>query len=251
MRGPFRTCCALLALCSAPSTAETTLLLPSADTSLYEEGDLANGRGQHLFAGTTIPGHARRALLRFDVAGALPPGAIVVGAELRLVVDRTIVGPVTVAVHRLAASWGEGASDADGQEGMGAPAVAGDTTWTDRLFPSTPWDAPGGDFEALASAAATVDGSGPVSWSGASLAADVQGWLDDPAGNFGWILIGDETIAPSAKRFGSREAFEPADSPALLVEWAPPPVPTLGAVASWAWVALLATAGCWAIARRR
>ncbi|MGH7613747.1 MAG: hypothetical protein ACREMW_06870 [Gemmatimonadales bacterium] len=40
----------------------------------------------------------------------------------------------------------------------------------------------------------------------AQLVADVQGWLADPASNFGWILIGDESATATAKQFDSRES---------------------------------------------
>jgi len=47
--------------------------------------------------------------------------------------------------------------------------------------------------------------------------ADAQGWLDDPQGNFGWVLIGDET-----SRFASREHAALSDRPALRVHYTKP-----------------------------
>jgi hypothetical protein len=50
--------------------------------------------------------------------------------------------------------------------------------------------------------------------------ADVQGWLDHPATNFGWQIRADELQAPpSARRFGSRESATP---PVLTVIFTPP-----------------------------
>ena len=40
--------------------------------------------------------------------------------------SRTIAGPVDVNLHRVLNAWGEGASDAFGQEGGGTAAEAGD-----------------------------------------------------------------------------------------------------------------------------
>ena len=39
--------------------------------------------------------------------------------------------------------------------------------------------------------------------------ADVQSWLDDPASNFGWLVLGDESEIPTAKRFDTRESASP------------------------------------------
>jgi hypothetical protein len=45
----------------------------------------------------------------------------------------------------------------------------------------------------------------------------VQAWLDTPANNFGWILIGDETTNGTAKRFNSREHPTPDNRPQLTI----------------------------------
>lgn len=39
--------------------------------------------------------------------------------------------------------------------------------------------------------------------------ADVQAWLDNPASNFGWLVLGDETGIATAKRFDTRESASP------------------------------------------
>lgn len=50
---------------------------------------------------------------------------------------------------------------------------------------------------------------------------DVQGWLDDPTNNFGWIVIADESTHTTAKRFGSREEAS-ANRPKLLIYFTAP-----------------------------
>ena len=35
----------------------------------------------------------------------------------------------------------------------------------------------------------------------------LQAWLDDPGTDFGWMIIGDESMSATAKRFDSRESF--------------------------------------------
>jgi hypothetical protein len=46
--------------------------------------------------------------------------------------------------------------------------------------------------------------------------ADVQTWLDSPAGNFGWLIQGDETRGQSAKRFDGRTSETQDDVPPTL-----------------------------------
>ena len=58
---------------SPPPSVKSVSITPSQDSTIYEEGEsLANGGGRFLFAGKTNTGNSRRALLLFDVAGALP-----------------------------------------------------------------------------------------------------------------------------------------------------------------------------------
>jgi hypothetical protein len=209
-------------------------IVASRDGTLYEDasGGLANGQGDYLFAGTTQAARVRRGLLAFDVASSVAPGSTVHAATLRLNLSLTVVGPRNVSLHRLLADWGEGSSDASGGEGAGTSAAAGDATWLHRFFPGSPWANPGGDFALVPSATAAVDGVGAYVWgSTPQMVADVQSWIDAPAGNHGWLLAGDETSAPSAKRFVARELG--SDGPLLCVAVAPPSVvevPALGAL---------------------
>jgi hypothetical protein len=75
---------------ASPALAETAALAPMMDATLYEdaEGDLANGSGSYLFVGRTNQPLARRALLAFDIAGAIPAGSTVTSVELQIEVSR-------------------------------------------------------------------------------------------------------------------------------------------------------------------
>ncbi|HXV12736.1 MAG TPA: DNRLRE domain-containing protein [Candidatus Krumholzibacteria bacterium] len=209
----------------------------SKDNTLYEEDglcdacpgtngvldSLSNGAGEWVFAGTNNLGRARRALVAFDVAGNIPAGAVVDSVVLTLTMSRTIAGTHTVALHRVLADWGEGTSDASccaPEEGTGGTATVGDATWVLRVFRAAAWTTPGGDFAVASSSVRSVAGSGPYQWQSAQMTSDVQAWLDAPATNFGWILIGDETVDRSAKRFDSRESA--ATAPRLTVYYTVP-----------------------------
>ena len=95
-RSPSLVLSLLLAMAglAAGARAATVELVASRDNTLYEDDDgaLSNGAGSYLFAGTTSqtdPDLAtRRALLRFDLGGAVPPGSTVTAATLTLYVSR-------------------------------------------------------------------------------------------------------------------------------------------------------------------
>jgi hypothetical protein len=110
-------------LCTAV-LADTVNLPAEKDNTLYEEGDLSNGAGDHLFTGSTNTASIRRAVIRFDIDG---------------------------------------------------------------------------------------------------MVANVQQWLDQPASNFGWIIIGNESQSATSKRFDSRE-IQDGNAPGLevLFTTAPP-----------------------------
>jgi hypothetical protein len=205
-----------------PPEPQTIVLVPSKDNTLYESnGTLSNGKGVHVFAGTTASSDVRRALLAFDVASQIPPGSEIRSASLRLVVSQSIAGIEPMTLHRVSADWGEGDSNAGpSQDGRGANARTGDATWLHRFFPNQLWNSQGGDFTAAADATAQVDdvGTWPTS---EAMVARVQGWLDQPDANFGWLVRGNEAGNATAKRFDSREIGTAATRPSLTIVFIP------------------------------
>jgi len=184
---------------AAVAGAATVTLTTVKDNTLYESatGSLSNGAGSYFFAGKTRNGLIRRGVIAFDVAGNIPAGSTVTGVVLTLNVSKTKNNTAeTVELRRLLASWGEGTSNALNEEGEGAPATPGDATWIHRFYNTTLWASAGGDFAGAASAAASVAGTGSYVWSSAPMVSDVQAWLNNPAGNFGWIVLGFLTRHP-------------------------------------------------------
>lgn len=215
---------AVLAALAAPSllAQNTTTITCSLDNTLYESatGSFSNALGD-LFVGVTAQGKLRRPLLRFDVAAALPPTAMVLSATLQLEVTASGAPANTTArVHAMTRSWGEGTSLAiTGGGGQGAPATPGDATWLHALAPGSFWTVPGGDH------AATVQGSVDLPVSGTALgtldAVLVQAWLASPATNHGITLLTAEQLPlDRARRFASRET--PGFGPRLTVTWLQP-----------------------------
>jgi glucose/arabinose dehydrogenase len=222
-------------LCASPVHGDVLQLTANRDNTLFEddEGDFSSGAGIYLFAGQTGPNGSeerRRLTLAFDLS-AIPAGSVVNSATLELTINRVPNGasPDLAYLHKLTAAWGEGSSDAGTPGGAGDVASPGDATWIHTFHDSSFWNQAGGDFVATPSAIAPFDGySGSTDveeslffTSGAQIVADVQGWVNDPAGNFGWILLGDENTTKNARRFYSREASgsNPDLVPVLTVDY--------------------------------
>jgi len=210
------------------ASAGTVNINPSKDNTLYEydplDGDKSNALGFHFFAGETGMNELRRGVLAFDIAGNIPPGSTITAVSLSLNMSRTPTNTAySLELHKLLADWGEGTSMASGEEGDGAPATPNDPTWRHRFFDTIFWNTEGGDFSPTVTASQMVGAIGQYTWSSAQMVADVQGWLDNPATNFGWLMLGDESVFLTAKRFDTRESASP---PVLAITYIPSGTPT-------------------------
>ncbi len=217
---------------SLAASAEIITVGASKDNTLFQNdaGSISNGQGSYLYSGMTAIGGLRRALIAFDLS-AIPAGSTITDVRFSIRVSRTITATERTSMHRMLANWGEGLSNSTGQAGGGggAPAEPGDATWTHAFFGSVPWARVGGDFDAVPSAGQQLVGTGFYTFSGAGLVQDVQSWIDNPSSNFGWAIIGNETVSGSAKRLDSRNNPTPANRPSLVVTYTPVPAPaTLG-----------------------
>ena len=202
--------------------ADTVLLIPVADTSLREmepDPPSANGSAADLVAGTQGAFAffaTNRALIQFDPASSIPASSQITEARLTLAVTKSADNTNDTQnfhLRRVLTPWGEA-----------------DATWNFRLLPDIAWSTPGGaintDFSAIVSASQGIDGinTNPYTFlSTSNLVADVQIWLDNPAANFGWVLLAQqEEIPQSARRIASRENTV-SPPPMLEVSYIPPP----------------------------
>ena len=228
----------LAPVCASTLHAATVVLNPARDNTIYDgsvaAGTLQNnscGAGVDLFAGNNsrYPPKARRALLEFDIAGNIPPGAVINAVTLSVTLNLTPdTQPATMTLHPLTRDWGEGTVDCigggvgGGGGGGGAPANVGDATWLSAEHLLTSWTTAGADFgPASASTLATDQTGQPITWDSASspgMITDVQNWLGDSGSNYGWAVLGDEARSKTARRFGSRESITP---PVLIVDFTP------------------------------
>lgn len=190
-------------------------LSPTKDNTIYNEGSLSNGAGERIFAGVTKNGDKRRALIKFDLADAVPEGVEVDRAQLILYPSQVKTNGTIATLHMLTADWGEGSSNAEGEEGKGAQADDGDATWIMTFLGGKPWGRPGGDFdtEILASSAVFIEED--ATFESADLTALVNTWILDPGSNHGVIVLGEEPKISTALRFNSREHADSETRPRL------------------------------------
>ena len=209
------------------AAAGTVAVVADRDATLFEHSDgvAASGAGPSLFAGRNNQGDnsVRRALLRFDVGDVPPRAARGIVAEVALIVTNLTesnVDPREYRLHRVLADWGEGASSSEG--GGGAPAQTGDATWVHAFHDQTFWSHNGGQFEGEPSARLVIAGPGVYRFESDGLLRDVRLFALHPELNFGWILIGDETVRQTVKAFGSRENLDPTARPFLEITFRGP-----------------------------
>jgi hypothetical protein len=212
--------------------AETVTLFPSADATLIElRPSNSIGAATWISAGTTQEGHSNRALLKFDVAAAIPAGSTITDAGLNIWVTRQPVDGYdekSFSLRRVLRPWGEGTNPGPAiSPGFGLPAGPGDATWSHCFFGTNTWSQPGGqegvDYSADITTTATIAEVRARPYFFEGVGADVQLWLDHPESNFGWMLKTEEELSRfTARRFGSRELEDPFESPQLEITYLPP-----------------------------
>lgn len=223
----------LTAVCMAGDAAADIVTLTSVkDNTLHKSttGAKSNGAGRYLFVGKTAEStsiNLRRPLIQFDLS-SIPAGSTVTNVYFTLYCSKAITaGPVSA--HRCLAAWNEGITNAScnaaDDEGCGANSVNGDSTWIHRVKPGTLWTNMGGDFVATPSDTKFVEGQDLTTTWGSTpgMVADVQAWVNNPATNFGWLLIGEEVAdGGTAKRFNTRENSIVSTRPQLVVHFSAP-----------------------------
>ena len=228
---PYLAAIALAVMGTQAQGAEVTII-PSQDNTIAQGTDPGSGENfednssgacDQLFSGVTNDGLIRRALMQFDIAGSVPAGSTITAVTLNITVNRSGDNQDrSMSIHPVSLAWGEGTNGCGARGGgQGEQAVAGAATWIDAEFGITPWAAPGGDFGTASASAVVGSGNGAIgSWNSGAMVGDVQGWLDNPASNAGWIVVmNDEVTASTARRFNSREGAVP---PTLTITFDPP-----------------------------
>ena len=196
--------------------AVTVSLQATADATITDQFPTTpQGSDTNFNVGTTGPNagsKSRRALLKFNLS-SVPSNAVVSSAALTLRVVKTPPTP-TNGVYELRtvlATWSESQA-----------------TWMARLT-GTPWASTNGggigtDYSATISQTNFITGNGNYTWgSNATMVADVQGWVADPASNNGWVLISQLQGVNFSER--TLDAREGATKPSLQVQYTVPATP--------------------------
>ncbi len=149
-------------------------------------------------------------LLRFDLSGALPANVEIQAANLKLYADAS--GPeMAVNLHRLLRPWDEA------------------TATYNQAAAGQPWGAVGGeagqDWESQPLATLNLNAADGVYT--ANVLAAVQGWIQNPAGNHGLVLVAASAGYNAARNLRSSEHTITNTRPALEIIYRPiPPTAT-------------------------
>jgi hypothetical protein len=196
-------------LAGVESWANVVTNVPVADTALRDNSpDLNQETVTPLPVGDSQSGSVHnRGLFMFDLSD-VPTNAVVKAVILRFTVVQSGTLDSSFDVNRVLVQWGET-----------------NATWNNRLD-AVPWKQPGAqpgtDYIQAASDTAILRNPG-VSTDFTNLISDVQMWVDNPATNFGWILIVTGDAPATGKQIGARK--DSVNTPLLIVEFTIPTAP--------------------------
>ncbi|MES1165729.1 MAG: DNRLRE domain-containing protein [Verrucomicrobiota bacterium] len=213
--------CALVAMGSS-AWAFDVVLAPDQDTFVNSAAaDNNDGASPSLYTGHNGMNGAMRALARFAIPAAWQGRVTVTRAILATVTrgtgndENTPPTPATESLQALTAAWAEGSGfgDSSTMNTVGQACGTSGATWNQpNCAGGAPWA--GGSVASTVSGVAAVPATleATVTWDSATagnggMLADVQGWIDSPAGNQGWRIASstESAAAGQAQRFYSRE----------------------------------------------
>jgi hypothetical protein len=177
-----------------PDSAQDAMVLETSPSTNY-------GEDTRLSVGTVNTGRVR-SLLKFDVS-SIPDGVVLDAATLRTYFDHTHTTnayDVTIGAYRVTGPWSESS-----------------VTW--NTMPTYSLTGVGFDVKAAGQSSA---------WHEFGMTALAQGWLNDPANNYGVLLRAQsETLGRGGPRYqASQYGFggETSNRPALVLTWGKPGV---------------------------
>lgn len=175
-----------------------------ADTRIWHGANADVNYGSYSYMQVGSDGtDPKRGLLNFDIS-AMPPDAVITKVIVTLYCGSVVTGSPSFALYRIIShNW-----------------VETQATWNDYST-SNAWTTAGGDYntQAVSGIAAAVLGS-YVSWEINPAAA--QGWLVDPAHNYGLILISKDEQAAGECIFAASEAATAGQRPKLSIYYTLP-----------------------------
>ncbi|MBL4848184.1 MAG: DNRLRE domain-containing protein [Planctomycetes bacterium] len=215
--------CALLLVCAGTGEAQTTVVpfqdgsRPTAayqgteDTVIKEQVPTLNLGQLPKTRVTTadLGGGATWTLIRWDLSGHIPPGVVVTDVQLTFYVDPDDPGP-TIPIYPLLRPWVEG----NGTQGG---------TWNTYDGVNN-WQTAGAEGALDRGSTSVGDMPGAAGFQTATLSpagiAVVQGWVDNPTTNNGFILRGGSSDGVD---YGSRDNASVNLHPQIQVSYELPP----------------------------
>jgi hypothetical protein len=193
------------------------------DVEIIQNADGSQLQSFGLFVGNNVSGTHYRDLIQFDLH-QIPAHSIITNVQLSLglfggVSKFNSPNPVLIGVHRVLSPW----------QGTGEHSAS----WLHSSYPMTRWHTRGGDFVLQPSSVLAVGKVNPFNpvplletWpSTTALVNDVQGWVNNPSSNLGWLLQGDESQPFTVRAFFQHgNMSSDAIPPTLTVTYQPPPV---------------------------
>ena len=178
--------------------AAVITFISSDDTYLNSAGPDSNFNGQTTFASGTTGALIARGVVAFDVS-SIPAGTTITDVQLKLTTSIVSGPPIPLSLQKITTGWDEST-----------------VTW------NSPWITPGGDFLVASSATQTITVLDTYTWgSTGQMVNDVQGWVDVPSTNHGWLLKrADENLIGFARFFHNTQS--PPDVPMLIVTFNAP-----------------------------
>jgi hypothetical protein len=199
-------------LANISSTGDGTLFQGGVNTSLGDPG---------IFVGTDSTSSFKYGLMAFNIS-AIPSYATITGVTLDLCIG-IVAGsggknvtnsgsPRSISLYDESQAWGASTNVVGSTAFAGAQGVApnpGDATWDDASYNSnsslaTPWNSGmPANISSTSVALATTSGiqgttSAEVQWSSAGLAAEVQGWVNNPASDNGLVLVNSNSSSAAS-----------------------------------------------------
>lgn len=152
------------------------------------------GNDFELGVGTAVGGNTVRSLLKFDLT-SVPSSTTILSADLNLWFSSTnSSSPININLHKLTSAWEENQA-----------------SWNyAKTIPYTTWKTVGGDFSNVNPSTVKDIGAPPTSLADAMVNWNVpldviQGWVNNPATNYGFLLKGENEKTQIYKKFASSE----------------------------------------------
>ena len=203
---------AVAALCVWALTGRASSLPAPSDTTIRGGTYAATNFDADLLVtrASSDPTFVRKALLDFDLAGAVPAGSVVQSATL------------TVTVHwgGVTAARGVGVFD------VTTPFVASQATW-DVASATMPWHKPGGDLGREWTRSSVPNGAGARATFDVTALVRAASTTTSPHARIALVDVDTLTAARDGYRdYFSSEATDPATRPSLTITTAAAPPPT-------------------------